>query len=603
MTSLFGLMAQVFSGLRFRVMALLLLACAPLVVLVLHTAGEDRRHAVASWRQRSHRVLTLAQRQEEDVLAGTRQLLLAISESASVRSLDPGRCTRWLKDLATSFPRYANIGVVSLDGRLLACSGRLPANLDLRNQDFFRQALGTQGFSIGQVSAGGGNRRASVTFGFPVLDSSGNKLAVVFAELNLNRLAAGTELQTQLPRGAAWNEINHQGIILIRYPNPRAWVGRRVSEPTLLSAVATRPEGVVEVVDAAGVRRIYAFGSMPSRLASGEVATLLSIPRATLFADADRILRRDFTWLGIAVGIALVLGWVGSKLLILRPVGALVKSSARLAAGDLSVRTGMPHGRDELGQLTLAFDQMAQALEQREQERRRASHKLQVLSHRLVEVQEAERRQIARELHDEIGQSLTAAELNLQAALHSRGTVSLNRRLEDSIHAVEHVLEQVHDLSLNLRPSMLDDLGLEPALRWYTHRQADLTGLRAEFRPAQLEERLDPVIETECFRVAQEALTNVVRHAKAGSVTVELSRRNGHLHLCVRDDGVGFDVEGSRGEAVRGASLGLLSMEERASLAGGGLEFNSSPGHGTEVHAWFPLSSAPMPQEPLFTNE
>src|SRR5204863_4382534 len=98
--------------------------------------------------------------------------------------------------------------------------------------------------------------------------------------------------------------------------------------------------------------------------------------------------------------------------------------------------------------------------------------KLQVLSHRLVEVQETERRHIARELHDEIGQSLTVAEMNLQAALQGSGSAPQTRRLEASIQAVGRVLEQVQDLSLNLRPSMLDDLGLEAALRWYTHRQA-----------------------------------------------------------------------------------------------------------------------------------
>jgi signal transduction histidine kinase len=126
-------------------------------------------------------------------------------------------------------------------------------------------------------------------------------------------------------------------------------------------------------------------------------------------------------------------------------------------------------------------------------------------------------------------------------------------------------------------------------LRWYTKRQAALTGLQAEFNAVSLENRLDLVIETECFRVAQEALTNVVRHAQASAVKVDLTRRNGHLHLRVCDNGVGFDFVALRGEAVQGASLGLLSMEERTSLAGGGLELKSTPGKGTEVHAWFPL--------------
>ena len=226
---------------------------------------------------------------------------------------------------------------------------------------------------------------------------------------------------------------------------------------------------------------------------------------------------------------------------------------------------------------------------QAEAERREYSRKLQTLSRRLVEAQETERRNLARELHDEIGQALTVLQLNFQALLLSPGIEALSPRLNESLAVVERVLEQVHDISLNLRPSMLDDLGLEPALRWCMNRQAVLAGLQAEFATDPLEQRLDPIIETECFRIAQEALTNVVRHAQARTVTVTLHTKDGRLHLGVRDDGVGFDVAPVREQAVRGASLGLLSMEERAALAGGGLEFKSSPGHGTEVRAWFPL--------------
>jgi PAS domain S-box-containing protein len=217
------------------------------------------------------------------------------------------------------------------------------------------------------------------------------------------------------------------------------------------------------------------------------------------------------------------------------------------------------------------------------------SRKLRKLSRRLVEAQETERRTIARELHDEIGQGLTGAQMNLQAALQSPDSGALAQRLAGSLEAVERVLDQVRDISLNLRPSMLDDLGLEPALRWYTNRQAALAGLQARFAMEPLERRLDPITETECFRIAQEALTNVVRHARARTVTVELHTKDGRLDLIVRDDGVGFDVGTVREQAVGGASLGLLSMEERAVLSGGGLEFKSTAGEGTTVQAWFPL--------------
>jgi PAS domain S-box-containing protein len=221
------------------------------------------------------------------------------------------------------------------------------------------------------------------------------------------------------------------------------------------------------------------------------------------------------------------------------------------------------------------------------------SRKLQVLSRRLVEAQETERRNIARELHDEIGQALTVIQLNLQAMLQSPGRRPLVSRMKESLEVVDHVLEQVHDISLNLRPLILDDLGLEPALRWFTARQAALVGLQTKFQADPLEQRLNPVIETECFRVGQEALTNVVRHAKAKTVSVELRKEAGQLHLRVHDDGIGFDVGAVREQAMRGASLGLLSMEERAALAGGGLEFKSAPKQGTEVHAWFPLKWKP----------
>jgi PAS domain S-box-containing protein len=225
---------------------------------------------------------------------------------------------------------------------------------------------------------------------------------------------------------------------------------------------------------------------------------------------------------------------------------------------------------------------------QAEASRQESSRKLQVLSRRLVEAQESERRHLARELHDELGQTLTVAQLNLQVLLQSPGGSALPH-LKKSLEAVERVLEQVRDLALNLRPSILDDLGLESALIWLTNRQAELAGLKGEVQADALEHRLDAVIETECFRIAQEALTNVARHAQAKTVTVELRKQEEQVHLRVRDDGIGFNVAATREKAVRGASLGLLSMEERAALAGGHLEFNSIPGRGSEIHAWFPL--------------
>ena len=251
--------------------------------------------------------------------------------------------------------------------------------------------------------------------------------------------------------------------------------------------------------------------------------------------------------------------------------------------------------KERLGRLVPAVRRAMLEVEQHaglrraEAERRMYGHKLQALSRRLVEAQETERRHIARELHDQVGQALTVAQLNLQAIIRLPAAETLNGRLNDTLAVLGQVLEQVRSLSLELRPSLLDDLGLPAALRWYTERQAATAGLKIQLVTDPLERRLDPVIETGCFRLVQEALTNVARHARAQNVTVALHEENSHLHLRVRDDGVGFEVATVREQAVRGASLGLLGMEERAALAGGELEFKSAPGRGTEVHAWFPL--------------
>ncbi len=612
------MLGQVFASLRLRLFLLVLLVCAPLAGVVVYSAWHGRSNEVEAWAERSQGMMRLAAREEARLIGQTRQLLLAMAESSQVRLGNPRDCKKLLDDLIGSYPRYANLSVINVNGELLA-SALVPAAASQSESQrgaerlvakpatasppvapfdyrLFRRVVETHAFAIGDFPAQPASRKPTVSFGCPVFDGAGQVQSVVIAALDLNWVNRfESEMMAQLPKGASWTEITPDGVVLVRYPSPEKWFGQPLPEQTLLKTVRTREPGVVEAGYANGAAGIHAFASRPGRLLSGRVITILSIPADELFAGLDHLLFQNLVGLGIAAGLALLLGWFGSTLLVLRPVKALAQSSARLAAGDLSARTGFPHGRDELGELTRTFDQMAQVLEHHETERERVREKLQVLSRRLVTAQENERRHIARELHDQIGQALTVAQMNLQAVMKSANGRARATRLKDCLDMVESTLAQVHDLSLNLRPSMLDDLGLAPALRWLTERQASLAGLRHEFKEDHLSNQLDPVVKTECFRVAQEALTNVIRHAKARRVTVALQRDDGLLHLRVCDDGVGFDVKDVRESAVRGASLGLLSMEERASLAGGGLAFRSAPGQGTEVHAWFP-TRMPIPK-------
>jgi len=225
-----------------------------------------------------------------------------------------------------------------------------------------------------------------------------------------------------------------------------------------------------------------------------------------------------------------------------------------------------------------------------EKELKSSRERLLALSRRLIEAQEVERRRIARELHDEIGQELTALKINLQAAQRP-GDDEATSRLADSLEIVERTTKQVRDLSLALRPSLLDDLGLVAALRWHADGEAKRAGFTLDFVAEPADIRPAPEIGIACYRVVQEALTNVARHARAGHVRVELAAAEGWLDLRIHDDGVGFDARAARERAARGASFGLLSMTERARLLDGRLEIDSAPGRGTEIRARFPLEA------------
>jgi two-component system sensor histidine kinase UhpB len=219
-----------------------------------------------------------------------------------------------------------------------------------------------------------------------------------------------------------------------------------------------------------------------------------------------------------------------------------------------------------------------------------ARERLQGLSRRLLEVQESERKSLARELHDDIGQTLTALKLNLEALQRGRDGAANGARVQEALETTRHTLERVRQLSLSLRPLQLDDLGLAAALRSHLDRQAALGGFAPHPEIQDFPARLPPEVETACFRVAQEAVNNIVRHARAQNVWLQLALDAGRLSLTVRDDGAGFDVEAAQRRAALGESLGVVSMSERAALARGTLRIESAPGMGTTVVAAFPLA-------------
>ncbi len=209
-------------------------------------------------------------------------------------------------------------------------------------------------------------------------------------------------------------------------------------------------------------------------------------------------------------------------------------------------------------------------------------HRGELLS-KLLTAHEDERRRIARELHDEVSQSLTGLMIGLMAARRISDKGPLRDRLSSIYASTEATLEEVRKIIHDLRPTALDDLGLVSAVRVHARNMLESAGVRLIFDSHGFGTRRLPAhVETAVFRIAQEAITNIARHAQAGMASVRITLRDGRMALSVEDDGVGFDPAkvGARKEDRR---VGLLGMAERASLVGGELSIDSGPGQGTRV--------------------
>lgn len=268
----------------------------------------------------------------------------------------------------------------------------------------------------------------------------------------------------------------------------------------------------------------------------------------------------------------------------------LLTRSIRYAVERKRSEEALRRAHDELEQRvkerTAELSAANELLTEQIAERWRAEEELRRLSHRLVEVQELERRGIARELHDEIGQLLTGLKLVIEMA-ERLPTEQVGSHCQKAQLLVNELMGRVRDLSLDLRPAMLDDLGLLHALLWHLERYTKQTNIRVTLVHTGIEEqRLKPEIETAAYRIVQEALTNVARHASTEEARVAVSADAENLCVQVIDQGNGFNAQAA---LAAGESSGLAGMRERAQLLGGKLMIDSIAGSGTTITALLPL--------------
>lgn len=316
-------------------------------------------------------------------------------------------------------------------------------------------------------------------------------------------------------------------------------------------------------------------------LTDHSIVMRLGMSEGSINATVNEYIGNILLWAALILVLGLIVAY-GLASFLTRPISQLSEAARAIGKGDFKWKAP-PWARDEVGSLGAAFNEMSDELKHKEEMREQ-------LLAKVISAQEDERKRIARELHDETGQTLTSMLVSLKVAEDSTDSPSTKKKITELRVLTSQALERVHEMATELRPSILDDIGLAAAVRRYTEEYSKKIGPPVDSHISGFgSRRLSPEIEITVYRIIQEALTNIVKHAEANCVSVIMSLAGSSLTAIIEDDGKGFSIKAPM-TAGSGKSLGLFGMNERASLVGGTLTIESKPGSGTTVFLQIPLA-------------
>lgn len=584
-------------NLRYRLIGLVLIAVIPLVGLMFYADAEQKMQKVATIERNVLTMAEFAAREEAQMLEGSRQMLASLAFTLRGHWSTPSECNAYLSVLLSQYRRYRNLGAVAADGKIICSAAPFDGEFDAREQSWFRQAVTSREFAIGEYQIGASNGAAMVALAYPVVGGDGQLIGVTFAALDiqwLNRF--NLSMEKNLPSGSIVAQVDESGVILAHHPDTEAWVGWPGNQKALVDAFHSGSKGMVTLPGPDGQTWFYAFSELHSTLRNQKVRLLLGVPQGAVFQEANRLLVHNLILLGGVTFLIFLTAWFGIDLFVLRQVRSLLSATRKLTGGDLSARTGISRRTGELNELAGAFDDMATALEIREAQRQKAEKELRSsreqlrnLSSHLESVREEERTRLAREIHDELGQTMTAlkmdiAWLNRRLDPHQEPLHEKTRSMEGLIDAT---IRTVQRLSGELRPGLLDDLGLAAAIEWQSEEFQKRTGMLCDVRVDLKGTTLSREHATALFRVFQETLTNVIRHAQATRVGVRLQTVGDRLILEVSDNGRGITEK----EAEEPTAFGLIGMRERVLAIKGEFAISGRFGQGTTVTVTLPLDN------------
>ncbi len=627
-------------SIRVRLVALLLITLLPTFIIFVILANVEQARARTDAAGAARTMAQLMQGQFSYVIESTREKLEMVGLFPEFRSDDPTDCMQRLAQIYDTVEGYSAMFVADADGTILCRATNTPHPRNelptVADGDYFKRAVATRTFTSGGSRIGEVSRRQVFVFAMPMLDGAGNVERVIGAGRDIDLLNLGNQVG-DLSDQSSILILDDNGVVVQVQPNPGDVVG--TIHPSFQAIRTAAHEGnVVYGPDLYGGERNYVAypgflnaAQPPSLGESGSAAAVDSDAGLPAYYAVVGYTNQQSTgaiwrtiWATLA-GFALltlatvVVAWFGGEVLIVRRIKQLAGVARRMSTGDLAVRAGIDPGAGEFGELALALNTLADSLQKREadndrllrevetfnleleakmeertQELRDANTRLRIsqqelrqLSQQLMRLTEQERTRISREIHDQLGQSLTAIKMELRTA---QRTVEQNpERAQEQLNVassqVDEMVGIVRRIAANLRPGVLDDFGIAAALDYHAQDFCERTGIDCITELELDEMRISPEMATAAFRIAQEALTNVARHAKAKRVTISGKTSPDGFVIEIRDDGVGFAPQ----QAGR-TSLGMLGMRERAAELGGTVDFESTPANGAIVRLTLPYA-------------
>ncbi len=361
-----------FTSLRARLLLLVFFSLLPAVGVSLYSAFEQRRVAALGAEQDALRIVRLAVGNEERMIEGARQLLLTLAYLPELKWGEPGECNAFLSKLLKGHRVYANFAVADRKGMTFASAVPISQPVYVGDRAWFKRVMETKDFSGGDFQIGRITKVATLNFAHPILDEQGQIDRVVFASLDLawmNQLAT----EANLPPGAVITLIDPKGMVLARYPDRENFTGRTFSEAPLLREIMERgAEGTAKLPGLDGVLRLNAFTPLRGGSNRGGAYVNVGIPESVAFASSHRVMVRNLVVLGTVVAFSLAAAWIIGNVFFMARVRELLRATKQLSAGDLRARTTIDYSEGELGQLAHSFDEMAETLERRSEERERA---------------------------------------------------------------------------------------------------------------------------------------------------------------------------------------------------------------------------------------